>query len=142
MMVESLHHFRPGEVRTILRNAAENANGFAAIELTQRSWKNMAFVILMTPIPCVLFAAFLVKPIRWLNILWGLLIPVVPFTIVFDGAVSNLRTYTVAELEEMTGSVGASDFAWEVGTTGMPRIPGLEVTYVFGWRTNEAQAPA
>ena len=31
----------------------------------------------------------------------GLLLPVVPFTLVVDGVVSNLRTYTVAELAEV-----------------------------------------
>ncbi len=139
MMLESLHHFRPGEVRTILRNATENADGFAAAETTQRSWTNMAFTIFVAPILSVLIAAFLVKPIRFSNIFWGLLIPVVPFTMVFDAAVSNLRSYTVEELEEMIDSVRSAEFAWEVGTTEMPRLPGLKVTYVFGWRKDKAK---
>ena len=58
-----------------------------------------------------------------------------PLQAAFDGVVSNLRTYTVAELEEITRSIDSPGFEWEIGTAPIPRSP-LKATYVFGWRTH------
>lgn len=134
MMVESLHHFRPTEVREILGRAAGRARGFVAIELTQRTWKNLAFVVLAAPFLSAILTVFKIKPFRLRNLLWGLLIPVIPATFVFDSIVSNLRSYTVSELEEIIHSIGAAGFEWSTGTIAIPNTPGLKLTYLFGCR--------
>ncbi len=134
MMLDALHHFRPDDVRQILSEAADSADGFAALEVTGRTWKNMLTVPLV-PLVSAIITAFLVHPRHFRNVLWGLLIPVIPLQTMFDGAVSNLRTYTVAELREMTRALDRPDFAWEIGTAPIPKTP-LRATYLFGWRTS------
>ena len=140
MTIESLHHFHPEEVCTILRQAAEHTDGFAAFEITQRSWRNFLTVLVGVPLTSVVLCTVLLRPFRWHHLLWGLLLPVVPFTLLFDGLVSNLRSYSVEELQEITAAVGATDFSWEVGTEVIPKTGGLRATYLLGWR--ESGAPA
>ena len=134
-MFDSLHHFRPDQVREILRKASESADGFAAFEITGRTWKNMLMTVFCLPFGAAFITAFLVRPVRPRNLIWGLLLPVIPLVAVFDGLVSNLRTYTVEELEEITRSIASPDFSWEIGTARIPGTP-LRSTYIYGWRNH------
>ncbi len=137
MMFDALHHFRPDDVRQILKQAADGSDGFAALEITGRTWVNILFTLLMMPLASVVLTAFLIRPWQFRNLLWGLLIPVVPIQSLFDGLVSNLRTYSVEELREMTRSLDNPDFEWEIGTVHIPRTP-QRATYIFGWRSDAA----
>lgn len=132
-MFNSLHHFRPDEVLAILRNATDNADGFAAFEVTRRTWRNLAEACLLVPVLSAFFTAFKLEPIRFKNILWGLLLPVVPLTTAVDGFVSNLRTYTVDELTDFTKQIDRPDFNWKIGLADVPNSK-LKATYIFGWR--------
>lgn len=132
LMIESLHHFRPTEVNAILRAAERNADAFIALENTERSWKNILLMILSFPM-AIFTTAFLVRPMRLRNVIWGLLIPVVSLTAVFDGVVSCLRTYSAAELEVLARSAGSADFEWKSATVPVPGSP-VRVTYLLGWR--------
>ncbi len=133
MLTGSFHHFRPEEARNILRNAAKHADGLVVLESTNRTWRQLAQVLFFSFFFTMITTAFLLRPFRFENLLWGLLLPVIPLTLAFDAIVSNLRTYTVKELEEMTRSIGG-DFKWEVGTAAAPKTGGLRVTYLMGWR--------
>jgi len=137
-MLNALHHFRPHEVESILQDAAENADGIAVVEATGRSWRNM-LATLPLPLVAAFITVFLLRPFRFRNLLWGLLVPVIPFTALFDGLVSNLRTYTVDELRQLTAKIDAPDFEWEVGTVEMPKTR-LPATYLLGWRRNLSPA--
>ncbi len=132
-LFNSLHHFRPDDARAILKDASEKADGIAVFESTARNWKHIAQTILVLPFAAAFLTAFMLRPIRFRNILWGLLIPVVPFTAAFDGLVSSLRSYTTQELEAMTRSLEPSDFAWEIGTVPIEKSRS-EATYLLGWR--------
>ena len=132
-LFNSLHHFRPEEARAILKDATENADGIAVFESTSRTWKHMVQTLLVLPFAAAFVVAFLLRPIRFENILWGLLVPVIPFTAVFDGLVSSLRSYSTQELEAMTRSLDRSEFVWEIGTVPVEKS-GSEATYLLGWR--------
>ncbi|MEM6795105.1 MAG: class I SAM-dependent methyltransferase [Acidobacteriota bacterium] len=139
-IVSALHHFRPAEVRAMLRDAAENADGFIALEGTGRTWINM-LLSLPLPLPAAILTAFSLRPWRLHHVLWGLLLPVIPLIALFDGLVSNLRTYTPEELQGFCDEISGgrdSDFVWEVGTLPIPRSP-LHSTYVIGWRRDLAE---
>ncbi len=130
----ALHHFPPDEVRAILRDAAENADGFAAFESTGRTWLHMA-LLLPLPLFSAAATAFALRPIRARNVVWGALLPVIPAAAVIDGLVSNLRTYTVEELEGFTRDLGVPGFAWEAGQIDIARVS-AKTTYLIGWRTH------
>ena len=133
----ALHHFRPAEARTILANAAADADAIAVFECTGRTWANMLATCAI-PLTSAVATAFLLRPWSWKNVLWSVIVPVIPFTAFVDGLVSNLRTYTEAELCAMVGSINAPDFAWEVGSVPIPHTS-LRATYVFGWRPSVAK---
>jgi hypothetical protein len=136
-----LHHFRPHQVKSILQDAVDHADGVIVFEVTGRTWKNMFQTILVLPFAASFLTVFLLRPRRFRNLLWGLLVPVVPLTAVFDGVVSNLRTYTVGELAELVDAVETSEYAWEIDTARMSR-PGLDATYLLGWRKSCDVAPS
>ncbi len=137
-MLSSLHHFRPEQVKGILRDAAENADGIAILESTGRTWPNM-LLTLPLPLPAAIITAFLLRPFRFWHLVWGLLIPAVPLIALFDGIVSNLRTYTVEELRGFTREIDVPGFVWEVGAVDVPGVP-LKATYLLGCRERPASA--
>ncbi len=134
-LFNSLHHFRPNQVRTILKDAAENADGIATFEATGNTWGNNLQTLFVLPFAAAFLTAFLLRPVRLTNILFSTLIPVIPITALFDGLVSNFRTYSVSDLEELTRSIDCPNFEWQAGTVKV-KSTGLEATYLFGWRTD------
>lgn len=128
----SFHHFQPDEARAILRDAVLSRSGIGIFEGTQR--KPSAIVgMLFTPLLVWLFTPF-IKPFRWTRLLWTYLLPVVPFVAVFDGVVSVLRSYTVAELQAFTAELAGSGYEWEVGETAAQGLR-APVTYLIGYPT-------
>lgn len=138
MMLEGLHHFTPEQLRKMFRHAETHSRGFVAFETTRRKWANIGMVMLTAP-TTILIAAFLVRPFRLKNLLWGLLIPVVPALLVIDGILSNLRSYTLAEFRDLVGE-GTDDFAWEVDEVVVQRAMGLKAIYVIGWRKRPGES--
>ena len=132
-IVASLHHFKPPDVRGIFEDAARNSTGIVVLENSSRSLGSILQCALV-PLASLIVTAFFLRPWRPSHLLWGLLIPVLPFISTWDALVSNLRAYTVEELRDMTDSISISGFEWEVGTRPIPGMPAY-VTYVIGKRT-------
>lgn len=129
----SFHHFPPETARAILADAAREADGIAIYEIAERSVKHMLGNLLVLPFASAFLTAFVLRPFRLRNLVFGLLVPVIPLTAVVDGVVSNLRSYTPAELDEMTRSLGDLGFDWEIGRLDVPRSSS-KATYLLGWR--------
>ena len=107
------HHFDPDTAVRILQDAVDEMAPIAAFEFTRRRPSNIAGMLL-SPI-AVLFDTARVSPFRWGRLIWTYLLPVVPLMYWWDGTVSHLRTYTVAELQELVSRVNAASYEWEVG---------------------------
>ena len=86
--------------------------------------------MLLVPLMVLLTTPF-IRPFRWSRLLWTYLIPVVPFVSLFDGLVSNLRTYNVRELLQLTEAMDAKSFQWEIGEVKSPAGP-IPITYLIG----------
>lgn len=95
-----LHHFNKQDAQKIIDNAVENKQSIVIFELLSRSWLDVTIVALFTPIYTLLFMPFLLK-ISFKNILLTYIIPIFPITFTWDCVVSNLRSYTIDELETM-----------------------------------------
>lgn len=109
----SLHHFRPKDAKAILQNAIDNDQPIGVFEAHQRNIKNLVWMLL-SPVMVLLMTPF-IKPFRWDRILFTYLIPVLPLVILWDGAISVLRTYTVTELKQMILELRNKErFNWEV----------------------------
>lgn len=134
MMLNALHHFAPSELRAFLRGTARSADAFIAVDRAARNWREMFITIFVVPVAAAIITAFVIRPFRLSNVLWSLIIPVIPLVALIDGIVSNLRSYTVEELRGLIAECPSS-FAWEVdvspGGRGVPRM-----TYIIGTRVH------
>jgi hypothetical protein len=116
-MICSLHHMRPETARRILRDAQQRKQPFVAFELSDNGppvalfWLAIPFAFIMT-----FFITPLVRPMTWQQLVFTYLVPVIPLFIAWDGAVSNARTYTVGDMEELVAPLRADGYRWEIGT--------------------------
>ena len=89
-------------------------------------------MLLMLPVPLmVLLMTPFIRPFRWSRLFWTYLIPVVPLVSLFDGLVSCLRTYSVAELRELVDGLEAENYQWDFGELKSKANP-IPVTYLMG----------
>ena len=68
------------------------------------------------------------------------LIPVIPFFVLWDGFVSGLRAYSTSELDAMVASIDGDAFEWETGRVKIGSQP-AHVTYLVGWPRVQDVAP-
>ena len=125
----SFHHFRPDEAREILADAVTKNEGIGVFEYTERNWLIWALPTLLIPLFVWVCTPFM-RPFRWDRLLWTYLVPVVPIVALWDGFVSNLRTYSVTELEHLVRGLDDSRYGWRIGRV---RAIGISrITYAIG----------
>ncbi|MBD3870619.1 MAG: hypothetical protein IFJ97_04595 [Acidobacteria bacterium] len=125
----SFHHFRPESARAILANAVDNGEGVGIFEYTERNWLIWGLPTLLIPLFVWLCTPFM-RPFRWRRLLWTYLVPIVPVVAVWDGFVSNLRTYSVEELHDLVEQMADDRYEWQIGqarSIGVSRV-----TYAIG----------
>lgn len=128
-LFSAFHHFPPEEARALVQQAVEDREGIAIFEAPRRS--------ILTVVGCFLclFGAFLavplMRPFRWSRIFWTYLIPLAPLILCFDGLVSCLRAYSLAELSEIAQIHDRQGYQWEFGEEQRGKFS-LKVTYLVG----------
>ncbi len=128
-MFAAFHHFRPEAARQILRDAFEQRRAIGVFEATSRTPGAITSALLIPLLVLVLTPA--VRPVSWVQILFTYLVPILPLLMFWDGLVSQLRTYSVAELEELTKDLRSPEYRWEIGLIQVPRLP-AGVPYLIG----------
>lgn len=123
----SFHHFNDEAAVRLLEDAVSSGEGIGTAEVTSRTFKALAVIFLM-PWACLLMTPF-VRPFRLSRLLFTYLVPLIPFTILWDGIVSCARTRTPQELEQLTA--GLNQFNWTAGYVSGTRLP-LPVVYLLG----------
>lgn len=125
----AFHHFAPDDARRILADAAARTQPIAVIEPFRRA-----------DLPLVTIGGFLrglvltpfVGPLTLSRLLWTYPIPISPFVLAWDGAVSCLRAYTAEDMEGF-GRATAPAYRWSSGVTPIPGAPGgLSITWLIG----------
>jgi hypothetical protein len=129
-MFAAFHHLRPEAAQGILRDSFENRRAICILEATSRTPAAIASTLLI-PFLVVLLTP-LVRPVSLVQLLFTYLVPILPLLIFWDGLVSQLRTYSVAELEEFTREFQSPRYRWETGQIEIPRMP-AGVPYLVGW---------
>lgn len=130
-LFSSFHHFREPAAAGILRDAVAQRQGIAIVESTQRHPLMLAYMLL-TPL-LVMLLTLIEGPRTPSRLFWTFVLPVVPLTVMFDGLVSCMRTYTPAELEAMVRQIPGSDaYHWDIGIARVGRLP-VGATYLIGW---------
>lgn len=124
----SFHHFRPETARRILQDAVDKRCPIGVFEFSERSFLPVVLTLLF-PILLLLATPF-IRPFRWSRLFWTYLVPIAPLYVLWDASVSNLRTYSPRELEDLVREIDAPDFVWEIGRE--PSKAGA-VTYLIGY---------
>ena len=115
-MVGSLHHMKPEVARQILKNALDSKQPICTFEISDNSFPTMIWWIAI-PINIItaLVVSLLARPMTWQQIVFTYLIPIIPITFVWDGAVSNARTYTLDDMDVLLEGLESDDYTWEKG---------------------------
>ncbi len=130
-MFASFHHFERGDARAILQNAVDQRQGIGIFEITERRPLPMLFIALTSLIWAWVFIPF-VRPFRLIYLPFNYLIPIIPLSLMFDGLVSCLRTYSVEEMQALVDSIDTpDDYTWHIGRNTGGGSP-LPVLYLIG----------
>ncbi|MGV3538930.1 MAG: hypothetical protein ACO1OQ_03920 [Rufibacter sp.] len=129
-MVCSFHHMRPDIARGILANAKERKQPICIYEISDNS---LPILLWWIAFPMNFIMAFLItpfaRPLTWKQIFFTYLFPIIPLFFAWDGAVSNARTYTLKDLDELLEGLRSEEYRWEKGT-----IPGkAKKVYLLGY---------
>jgi hypothetical protein len=128
-MFNAFHHFAPADAMAVLRNAVDAGQPIAIFEVPDRRLAAILPLLLFVPFVVAAVTPF-VRPFRWSRLFWTYVIPLVPLTVWWDGVVSQLRAYTVAELERLVAEFPG--YTWKAGTVPVGTVPG-RLTYLTGW---------
>lgn len=109
----SFHHFRPEHAVQILQNAVNNNEPIAIFETTKRTPAHFIKAI-FSPLLMFFIMPF-ARRLNWQKFLVTYLIPIAPFTFMWDYIISNLRTYSEKELKILIAQLNAPHFKWEIG---------------------------
>jgi hypothetical protein len=125
----AFHHFKPAQAVAIVEAAADAGENLAVFEITYRSARSIVGTLMNTTVALLLLTPLL-RPFSWRRLFFTYLLPAVPLGFTFDGFISNLRTYTVGELESMLQPIAdRPDYEIKVGQVQTPIVA---VTYVVG----------
>lgn len=127
-LFDAFHHFRPDAARGILADAAAKRAPILVVEATERSIPAVVGMLLFVPLLVLLLTPF-VRPFSWARLLLTYVVPVAVPLIVFDGVVSCLRSYTVAELRELARGLDHDGYCFQIGVV---KSRGQRLTYVLG----------
>jgi hypothetical protein len=116
-MICSMHHMRPETAKSILKAAKDDKQPICVFEISDNS---MPFILWWLAIPTsflmVFFVTPFVRPLTVKQLIFTYLIPLIPVFIAWDGAVSNARTYTLEDWDEILADLQSDDYTWKKGT--------------------------
>jgi hypothetical protein len=107
----SFHHFPDTIARDVLGDAVRCGDGFAMAEVTSRTPRALATMLLMPIFDWILTPSM--RPFRWSRLVFTYLLPLIPLVVLWDGIVSCLRTRSPEELLILTRSFPQYD--WRAG---------------------------
>jgi hypothetical protein len=119
-LFNGFHHFAPDAARAVLACAVEVRQPIAIFEIPERRLSTI-LPLLLTPL-FVALATPLIRPFLWRRLLWTYLLPAIPLLCCWDGLVSQLRAYTVAELMDLTK--GLDGYEWKAEQVSLELTPG------------------
>lgn len=129
----TFHHFDPAAAHAILADAVKQRQGVAVFEMAKCDIRTM-LATLMVPL-LSWYVTPRIRPFRWSRILWTYLLPVVPLTLLVDGILSCLRSYSLDDLRELTRGLEDTGYRWDVGEE---RKGHVGVTYFIGWPAGQS----
>jgi hypothetical protein len=127
------HHFKPGEVKKILKDAMDKKKAICIFDYVP----NKLLTLLLFPVTFIIsvlqfyFLSFFVRPFSFMQLLFTNIIPVVPVIAAWDGFVSGMRKYGAHALKEIIKELHSPEYTWEVGTDNS-LSKATPLTYLIG----------
>lgn len=114
-LFQSFHHLSPPQAQAVLQDAVAKRVGIALFENTHRRLLP-TLPLLFVPFAVLLFTPF-VRPLSLRRLLLTYVLPLAPLVVLWDALVSALRSYTPAELAQMTAALSydGADYEWQQG---------------------------
>jgi hypothetical protein len=118
-MMNCFHHMSPKKAKQILRSAQENKQAILIYELTDNSIPTIAWWLflplsLVIMIIMVVFMTPFVRPLRFKQVFFTYIIPIIPIFYAWDGQASAARTYSINDIRELLAELPSSNYIWEV----------------------------
>jgi hypothetical protein len=132
-MFSAIHHFRPGQVESILQNAAANNAPIAIFDGGDKSIFGIIGILIIHPLAFLLFTPFF-KPFKFSRLFFTYIIPLIPLYTIWDGCVSIMRLYKPNELLKIAKGTSPRTYKWVAGKT-KSRF-GLHASYLIGTPAN------
>ena len=136
-MFTAFHHLPPALAAKILGDAMGSPAPILIAEFTERTLFNVVRAALLGPFIALFDSAF-IRPFGWRRLLWTYLLPVTPLLYTWDAVASHIRTYSLAELDELTAAATDKAYSWRAGqlpieeTGGHLLKAGGHLTYLIG----------
>ena len=116
-MICSFHHMPPDQAQNILQSACSNKETLFIYEMSDNSYPAwLWWTAFPTNIIMCFFITPFVRPLTWQQLLFTYLIPIIPICFAWDGAVSNARTYTVEDMNELLSNERCENYNWNIKT--------------------------
>lgn len=121
----AFHHFRPDDARQILNDAVIRREPILIAEISSRNIRTAIGTVVSSLVGSAVMSLFF-RPFRLERVLLSTVVPIIPMTLAFDGLVSCLRTYTPAELAQLTEGLESDGYElqWRSFSGSFP-FPGL-----------------
>lgn len=110
----ALHHFKPLQVKDILKDAVLNSKPICFFEGAGKRILDFMGILLLHSFIFIAVTPF-IRPFRWSRVFLTYIIPIVPVTTIWDGLVSILRMHTPDDMLEMANSINAENYEWKAG---------------------------
>ncbi len=119
-MINCFHHLDPKHARKVLEGASSQREPLLIYEMGENKiplllwWillpLSLAILIIMS-----LFMTPMVRPLNWKQLLFTYIIPIVPFCYAWDGQVSIVRMYTMADMDQLLSGLETQGYQWKKG---------------------------
>lgn len=96
----AFHHFGVDEAVCLIRSRVSSGSDLLVFELNERH-NLLKYVWCLVGGPVFMLTPFLARKWRWQKFVFSTLLPIIPLMLAYDGVISNLRTYSEVELEEL-----------------------------------------
>lgn len=113
-MISAFHHLPPDKAKRVLERAFKEKRAICIFEISDNAapiwlwWVAILPAWLMT-----YFFTLRVRPMRFAQLFFTYCVQILPICIAWDGAVSNARTYTEADLRALTADL-QDNYCWEI----------------------------
>lgn len=130
----AMHHLPPDAARGMLQDAQRAGAPILVVELSERGVLPLTLGTAFIPLFVWLMMP-LVRPVRlsWLGLTY--LVPLIPWTIAWDGWVSHWRTYSLPDQRELVAPLQAEGWTWEMG---QEKVGPGRATWLWGHPTGAA----